>query len=130
MFPKIKENIIRKTSNSKIFTIGNAAIIFIINCAIFISIYFSSRIDIWSYEKDLERKIPFTKEELIVCGRYDKRIVCFETNYQNKLIYTFPENVSMEYVAKFTKENVGQTVEIRIDNMQAAFTKVFNMKVQ
>lgn len=97
---------------------------------VLVSIYFSGRIDIWGYEKDLEQRIPFIKEELIVCGRYDKNVVSLETNYQNKLIYTFPENTPIENIAKFTKENVGQTVEIKIDNIQDAFTRVFNIKVQ
>ena len=94
------------------------------------SIYFSGRIDIWGYEKDLEQKIPFTKEELIVYGRYDKNVASFETNYQNKLIYTFPENTSMEKMAKFTKENVGQVAEIKIESVQDMLTNVFNIKVQ
>lgn len=104
--------------------------IFIIICIVSIPIYFGGSIDIWSYEKDLAQRIPFTKEEIIICGRYDKNIVSFETNYQNKLIYTFPENISMEHVAKFTKESVGQTVEIRIDNIQDALAKVFNIKAR
>ena len=93
-------------------------------------IYFSGRVDIWGYEKDLEQRIPFVKEELIVYGRYDKNVISFDTNYGNKLIYTFPENTPIENIAKFTKENVGQIAEIRVNNIQDAFTKVFNIKVQ
>ena len=97
---------------------------------VLISIYFAGRIDIWGYEKDLEQRIPFIKEELIVSGRYDKNVVSFETNYGNKLIYTFPENMSMEYISNFTKENVGQMTEIRIEDIQSAYLNVFNIKVQ
>lgn len=104
--------------------------LFLIISIVLFFIYFSGQIDIYGYEKDLEQRIPFTKKELIVYGRYDKNVINFETNYGNKLIYTFPENVSMEYIAKFTKENVGQMAELRIENVQAAFANVFNIKVQ
>ena len=104
--------------------------IFIIICIVFIPIYFAGNIDLWGYEKDLMRKIPFTKKESIIYGRYDKNIVSFETNYGNKLIYTFPENTPMEKMAKFTKENVGQVAEIKIESVQSAYLTVFNMKVQ
>lgn len=117
----------------KIFTIRKIGLVFALFSVIgvvLISIYFSGQIDIWGYEKDLAQRIPFTKEETIICGRYDKNIVSFETNYQNKLIYTFPENTPIENIAKFTKENVGKITEIRIDNIQAALTNVFNVKVQ
>lgn len=57
-------------------------------------------------------------------------MVSFETNYGTKLNYIFPENTPIEGIAKFTKENVGQITEIRVDNIQAAITKIFNMKVQ
>lgn len=105
-------------------------IIFIIICTIFIPIYFASNVDIWGYEKDLEKKIPFTKKESIIFGRYDKNIVSFETNYGTKINYDFPENTRLEDIAKFTKENVGQEVEIKIENIQSAYLTVFNMKVQ
>ena len=104
--------------------------IFIIICIVFIPIYFAGNIDLWGYEKDLERRIPFTKKESIIYGRYDKNIVNFETNYGTKLNYTFPENTKLEDIAKFTKENVGQIAEIRVDNIQGAFAKVFNIRVQ
>ncbi|MCR4334551.1 MAG: hypothetical protein NUV47_02400 [Patescibacteria group bacterium] len=102
----------------------------IIICTIFVPIYFAGNIDIWGYEKDLEQKIPFTKKELIIYGRYDKNIVNFETNYGTKINYTFPENTKLEDIAKFTKENVGQDIEIKIENIQSAYLTVFNMKVQ
>lgn len=86
--------------------------------------------DKWGYEKDLEKKIPFSRYEQIVYGNYDKNIVRFKTNYGIELIYTFPENVPMEYIAEFTKKNVGQTAEIRIENIQSTYLKVFNIKVQ
>lgn len=105
-------------------------IILIVICIVFVPIYFAGNIDIWGYEKDLARKIPFTKEELIICGRYDKNIVSFETNYGTKLNYIFPENTELKDIAKFTKENVGQTVEIKIENIQSAYLTVFNIKVQ
>ena len=105
-------------------------ITFIIICAIFAPVYFAGNIDIWGYEKDLERRIPFTKKESIIYGRYDKNIVNFETNYGTKLNYTFPENTKLEDIAKFTKENVGQSVDIKIENIQSAYLTVFNIKVQ
>ena len=105
-------------------------ITFIIICAIFIPIYFAGNIDLWGYEKDLIQKIPFTKKESIIFGKYDKNIVSFETNYGTKLNYTFPENTRLEDMAKFTKENVGQIVEIKIENIQSAYLNTFNMKVQ
>ena len=104
--------------------------IFIIICIVFIPIYFAGNIDLWGYEKDLERRIPFTKKESIIYGRYDKNIVNFETNYGTKLNYTFPENTKLEDIARFTKENVGQGVDIKIENIQSAYLTVFNMEVQ
>ena len=104
--------------------------IFIIICIVFIPIYFAGNIDLWGYEKDLMRKIPFTKKESIIYGRYDKNIVNIETNYGTKLNYTFPENTKLEDIAKFTKENVGQGVDIKIENIQSAYLTVFNIKVQ
>ena len=105
-------------------------IIFIIICIVFIPIYFAGNIDLWGYDKDLMQKIPFTKKELIISGKYDKNIVSFETNYGTKLNYYFSENTKLEDIAKFTKENVGQDVDIKIENIQSAYLTVFNIKVQ
>ena len=110
--------------------IGLALVLFLLIGIVSISIHFAGNVDIWGYEKDLEKRIPFTKEELIIYGMYDKNVASFETNYGNKLIYTFPENTSMEKMAKFTKENVGQVAEIKIESVQDALTNVFNIKVQ
>jgi len=94
------------------------------------AIYFSGRIDLYGYEKDLERRIPFTKHEQIVYGKHDKNIVRFKTNYDTELIYTFPENIPLEKIAQFMKENVGQIASIEIKNIQSAFLKTFNIMVQ
>ena len=133
-FNKLKNYQINKgeniQQNSRIVTIGNAIIIFIgIHCAIFLPIYFSG-INIYAYDEDLVQRIPFIKKELIVYGKYDKNIVNFETNYSTKLNYVFPENTPIEDIAKFTKENVGQITEIRIENIQSAYLNTFNIKVQ
>ena len=109
-------------------TIGNAIIIFIVHCLIFIPIYFSG-VNIYAYDEDLAQRIPFTKHELIIYGKYDKNVVSFETNYSTKLNYYFPENTPIENIAKLTKENVGQIVEIKIENIQSAYLNVFNIKV-
>lgn len=112
------------------FIIKNIGLILILICIVPIPIYFAGHIDVWEYEKDLERRIPFSKYEQIVYGNYDKNIVKFKTNHGTELIYTFPENMPQQTIADFTKNNVGQTAEIRIENMQSAYLKVFNIKVQ
>lgn len=118
-----------KKFKKKIFTIENAIIIIIAYCVIFIPIYFSG-VNVYAYDEDLAQQIPFTKHELIVYGKYNKNVVNFETNYSTKLNYVFPENTLIEDIAKFTKENVGQIVEIKIENIQSAYLNVFNIKVQ
>lgn len=115
--------------NDRIFTVGNVVLFLIINCVIFLPIYFT-RVNIYAYDEDLTQRIPFVKHELIVYGKYDKNVVGFETNYSTKLNYVFPENTLMEDIAKFTKENVGQIVDIKIENIQSAYLNVFNIKVQ
>lgn len=90
----------------KIFIVKKVGLIFAIfgiGVVLISIVYFSGRIDIWSYDKDLEQRIPFTKEELIICGKYDKNVVSFETNYGTKLNYIFPENTELKDIAKFTK---------------------------
>lgn len=117
----------------KVSIIKNTGLIlapFFVIVIVLISLYFSGQIDAWCYEKDLERRIPFTKKELIVYGRYDRNVVSFDTNYGTKINYYFPENTPIESIAKFTKENVGQTVEIKIEDIQSAYLNVFNIKVQ
>ena len=99
-------------------------------CTILSAIYFGGRIDLYGYEKDLERRIPFTKHETIIYGKYDKNVVSFKTNYGTEIIYTFPGNVPQERIAQFTKENVGQIANIEIKNIQSAFLKTFNIMVQ
>ena len=110
--------------------IKNIGFFLILFCSVFILIYSAGHIDVWSYDKDLEQRIPFIKKELIIYGKYDKNIVMFETNYGTKFNYTFPENTPLENIAKFTKENVGQTVDIKIENIQSAYSNMFNIKVQ
>lgn len=97
---------------------------------VFVPIYFAGHIDIWGYEKDLEQRVPFSKYEQIVYGGYNKNVIKFKTNYDTELIYTFPENTPQQAIVDFTKNNVGQQAEIRIENIQSAYLKVFNIKVQ
>lgn len=115
-------SMIKRTGSIFAFFLGTVILL--------ISIYFVGNIDLLSYEKDLIKKIPFTKHELIISGKYDRNIVGLETNYGTRINYYFPENTPIENIAKFTKENVGQTIEIKIEDIQSSYLNVFNIKVQ
>jgi len=135
MYRNRKDKVIKviKTKNDSVSSNGCIKVILsaiFFTCIILSAIYFSGRIDLYGYEKDLEKKIPFTKHETVIYGRYDKNVISFKTNYDTELIYTFPENIPMEKIAQFTKENVGQVAEIKIENIQSAYLRVFNIKVQ